>query len=325
MAALGGKQVNVRINSPGGDVFAAHAIFNQLATYSGEVTVYIDGLAASAATIVMMAGKVIMPSNSMIMIHNPAVGLLGYYDYDQMMKMAADLEIVKQSIMNAYKTKSHLDDKKLSKLMDDETWMTAEMAKEYGFVDEVTGASNVVNMVMDDSFLLVNSVRHDLGRLKNVGQLRQLVNKIQPMPAKSKEEKSVEIKTIDDLKKAYPDLVNQLKDEVIKNEKDRLSALDALDDPKNAAVHAIIDDAKASGKTAEEVKPIVDIVKKHAPATDVKDGQDFMIKVITDNKNSGVDGIKADGGGQVDSKQEMAAAINLISGIINKKHGRTDK
>jgi ATP-dependent protease ClpP protease subunit len=138
LSAQGGKDINVRINSPGGDVFAAHTIFNLLQSYTGKVTVYVDGLAASAATIIMLAGqKCIMPSNSVMMIHNPAVGLCGYYAADDMVKMSNDLGIIKQSIMNAYKTKCKLDDDQLSQLMDDETWLTADLAKQYGFADEI--------------------------------------------------------------------------------------------------------------------------------------------------------------------------------------------
>ena len=76
LKALGGKDVTVHINSPGGDVFAAHAIHNQLIAYAGNVDVVIDGIAASAATIIAMAGaRITMPTNSMMMIHNPAMGL----------------------------------------------------------------------------------------------------------------------------------------------------------------------------------------------------------------------------------------------------------
>ena len=77
LQAMGGKDLIVHVNSPGGDVFAAHAIYNQLKAYSGQVTAYVDGLAASAATIITCAAdKVVMPSNALFMIHNPSVGVM---------------------------------------------------------------------------------------------------------------------------------------------------------------------------------------------------------------------------------------------------------
>jgi len=328
LVLLGGKDVNVRINSPGGDVFAAHAILSQLKAYAGNVTVHVDGLAASAATIVMMAGKVVMPSNAMVMIHNPAVGLVGYYNAEDMTKMASDLEIVKQSIVAAYKTKSKMDDKKLSKLMDAETWMTAETAKEYGFADEVTGISGAINMAMDGSFLVVNSVKHDLSRLKNSDQLKKMINVI---PEKPKEEKEVIINTVDDLKKEKPDLVNQVINDAIKAERSRITALDALDDPKNAAIHDLIVDARVNGKTAEEIQTVVDIVKKHsadfAAATEGAAAQAALLAAISDNKASGADEAKATGTGgkTTDDAQKDAADVSFMASVINKKNGRTEK
>jgi len=326
LAAIGGKNVNVRINSPGGDVFAAHAIFSQLVNYAGDITIHVDGLAASAATIIMMAGKVIMPTNSMVMIHNPAMGLMGYYDAVQMVKMAADLETVKKSIIAAYKNKCNLDDKKMSKLMDDETWMTAETAKEYGFADEVTGLSDTVNMAMDGSCFIVNSIKHKLSNLKNTAQLRNLVNKNQPVltTKKPKEEQKLEIKNMEDLKKAHPDLINQAVADGIKNERERITALDAINDITNATIVEIINDAKTTGKTAAEVEPVINIVKKHSPATtDLKNAQQQFKNMIIDNKNSGADGVVAIGGDtQVDEKQKDAADISFMASVINKKFGR---
>ena len=99
LESLNGKDVTVRINSGGGDVFAAHAIHNQLVAYKGRVTVIIDGLAASAATIVAMAGqKIIMPSNSMMMIHNPAIGMDDYYTAEDLQKYVDALTAIKGSI-----------------------------------------------------------------------------------------------------------------------------------------------------------------------------------------------------------------------------------
>ena len=132
----GEGDVTVWINSPGGDCVAAAQIYNMLMDYKGNVTVKIDGIAASAASVIAMAGnKVIVSPVSMIMIHNPATIAAG--DTNEMQKAIAMLEEVKESIINAYEIKTGLSRAKLSHLMDAETWMDANSAIELGFADEI--------------------------------------------------------------------------------------------------------------------------------------------------------------------------------------------
>jgi ATP-dependent Clp protease protease subunit len=132
----GNGNITLWINSPGGDVFAAAQIYNMLMDYKGNVTVKIDALAASAASVIAMAGtKVCMSPVAMLMIHNPATIAIG--DTEEMQKAIDMLSEVKESIMNAYEIKSGLSRAKISKLMDAETWMNAKEAKKLGFADEV--------------------------------------------------------------------------------------------------------------------------------------------------------------------------------------------
>lgn len=132
----GEGDITVWINSPGGDCIAAAQIYNMLMNYKGNVTVKIDGIAASAASVIAMAGnKVIVSPVSMIMIHNPATIAAG--DTSEMQKAIAMLEEVKESIINAYEIKTGLSRAKLSHLMDAETWMDANSAIEMGFADEI--------------------------------------------------------------------------------------------------------------------------------------------------------------------------------------------
>ena len=132
----GDGNITLWINSPGGDVFAAAQIYNMLMDYKGNVTVKIDALAASAASVIAMAGtKVCMSPVAMLMIHNPATLAIG--DTEEMQKAIDMLSEVKESIMNAYEIKSGLSRAKISKLMDAETWMNAKEARKLGFADEV--------------------------------------------------------------------------------------------------------------------------------------------------------------------------------------------
>ena len=132
----GNGDITVWINSPGGDCVAAAQIYNMLMNYKGNVTIKIDGIAASAASVIAMAGtKVIMSPVSMMMIHNPATVACG--DSADMQKAIAMLDEVKESIINAYEIKTGLSRAKLSHLLDAETWMDANSAMEMRFADKI--------------------------------------------------------------------------------------------------------------------------------------------------------------------------------------------
>ena len=139
---VGSGDITVWINSPGGDCVAAAQIYNMLMDYKGNVTVKIDGIAASAASVIAMAGtKVLVSPVSMMMIHNPMTVAMG--DTAEMQKAIEMLGSVKDSIINAYEIKTGLSRTKLSHLMDAETWMDANKAVELGFADEIMTRSEV--------------------------------------------------------------------------------------------------------------------------------------------------------------------------------------
>lgn len=132
----GNGDITIWINSPGGDCVAAAQIYNMLMDYKGNVTIKIDGIAASAASVIAMAGtKVLMSPVSMMMIHNPATNAFG--SSAEMQKAIAMLDEVRESIINAYEIKTGMSRTKLSHLMDSETWMDANKAVELGFADDI--------------------------------------------------------------------------------------------------------------------------------------------------------------------------------------------
>lgn len=132
----GEGNIVIWINSPGGDCVAASQIYAMLMDYKGDVTVKIDGIAASAASVIAMAGtKVLMAPTALMMIHNPLTVAIG--DSEKMQKAIAMLSEVKESIINAYEIKTGQSRAKLSHLMDAETWMNANKAIEYGFADGI--------------------------------------------------------------------------------------------------------------------------------------------------------------------------------------------
>ena len=128
--------ITIWLNSPGGDCIAASQIYSMLMDYPSAVNVKIDGLAASAASVIAMAGtRVYMAPTAMMMIHNPMT--LAYGNAGDMSKAIEMLDEVKESIINAYEIKTDLSRAKISHLMDEETWMNAAKAKELGFIDEI--------------------------------------------------------------------------------------------------------------------------------------------------------------------------------------------
>lgn len=132
----GSGDVTIWLNSPGGDVFAAAQIYNMLMEYPNHVIIKIDGIAASAASVIAMAGsEVLMSPVSLLMVHNPTTFAIG--DRDEMQRARELLDEVKQSIINAYELKTGLGRTRLSNLMDAETWMDARRAVNLGFADGI--------------------------------------------------------------------------------------------------------------------------------------------------------------------------------------------
>ena len=162
----GSGDITVWINSPGGDCVAAAQIYNMLMDYKENVTVKIDGIAASAASVIAMAGnKVLMSPVSMLMIHNPMTVAMG--DTAEMHKAIDMLAEVKESIMNAYEIKTGMSRAKISHLMDAETWMNANKAVELGFADGILAREEPMeeqpaNALMYSEAQVVNSL---MGRI----------------------------------------------------------------------------------------------------------------------------------------------------------------
>jgi ATP-dependent Clp protease protease subunit len=138
----GAREIRLRINSPGGEVFDGLAIHNMVARHPAKVTVTIDGLAASIASLIAMAGDTVqMPTNAMMLVHNPS-GMVCANSAD-MPCMAHVLDKIRDRMVNTYAAKTGLDPQRLMALLDAETWMTAGEAKELGFADEVVAPAQV--------------------------------------------------------------------------------------------------------------------------------------------------------------------------------------
>lgn len=144
------KTINLHINSPGGSVFEGIAIYNMLKQHQATINVYVDGLAASIASVVAMAGnRIYMPQNAMLMIHNPWTMAVG--NATELRKQADVLDQIAKSSITTYLSKAgdKLDEETLKQMMDEETWLTAEEALEYGLADNVMEPNKMAASISD--------------------------------------------------------------------------------------------------------------------------------------------------------------------------------
>lgn len=242
LKALGDvDEIVVRINSGGGDVFAANAIYARLKDHKAKITVKIDGWAASAATIIAMAADVLLISgNGVFMIHDPKLYAWDYYTAEQLIKMADELKVIKQSIINGYVLRTNKDEQEISDLMSAETWYTGIEAVENGFCDELMFEAEVETEVENASKIIVNTVEMDVSMFENVPT--NLLNAPKPQsggmfinkgikPQKKESENNMSERVFastEELERAYPDLVKNIREQAVTNERERIKAIDEM-------------------------------------------------------------------------------------------------
>ena len=163
------KNLEIYINSGGGDVFAGQAIYSMLKRHKASKTVYIDGLAASIASVIAMVGdKIVMPNNAMMMIHRAWTFAAG--NKDDFRKLADDMEKIDESIIWVYSEKTGIDAAGIGAMLDVETWINAEDAVKMGFADEIEQEKSIAASI-DGGFLMLNSQKFDLARYKNAPEI----------------------------------------------------------------------------------------------------------------------------------------------------------
>ena len=267
--ALGNIQnITLRINSIGGDVFEAQAMYSYLKSHPANITVRVDGLAASAASVVAMAGnKVIMPSNALMMIHNPAGGVWG--EAEDMRDTAEILDKIRDTVANVYIAKTGLEREKVIAMMDSETWLDATEAHKLKFCDEIEESVTVTAMAVKGGTIF----RSGFGftRADEYLTAKMPANTVNFTPPKqgTKEEKSemgfqnatimnateMEITDIAGLERKYPELVGEIRASAVNAERERLKSLDSLNAPGREAIiaKAKYDDPKDARDIAMEL------------------------------------------------------------------------
>ena len=229
LADLDVENIDVYINSNGGVVDTAIAINNALRRHKAKVTVNIDGIAASAATLITCAGDIVrMPKNALFMIHNPSTIAMG--DSEEMRKQADVLEKYKNSITETYLQKVNIDKEKLSELMDNETWLNAEEALEYGFIDEITENTDI--QVVENK-VIYNNMVFNMAEFKNFNVDKNKKNNGKGSGKMTKDEIKAQFPDI------YAEIVNEGKEIGVKEERTRIQEIENL-----GYNHEVVDKAK---------------------------------------------------------------------------------
>lgn len=173
------KNLNIYVNSGGGNLFASMTIYNIIKRHTANKTAYVDGIAASGASIIIMgADRVVMPINATIVIHNAMAAAFG--NKNGLRKMADDLDKVDETIVSVYAEKTGMDSKQIAKMMDKESWLTAKDAIEMGFADEMQ-AENRVSASINGTVLTVNNQQIDLQNFKNAPAFNENGVETQPI------------------------------------------------------------------------------------------------------------------------------------------------
>lgn len=302
-----GKTVNVWINSYGGDVFAGVGLYDILMEYrkNGGHVVTKGEKVYSAATMPFLAGeKREMAAGGILMIHNPLTAIYGYAK--DLRKAADTLDKIKNNIVNIYTEATGINKDRLSKLMDAETEMTPEEAVKEGM------ATGIISYALNKAEPMSIKAVMDAENTARSALMNYLTKENVHGGGKMDN-----IKTWDDLKKAFPEITKGVEDsekkqiqDAVNAERKRIEDLDKLDNG-NEIVKKFISNAKASGKTAKDIQFYVDSVKE---STKVEPEKNFVQKAVEDFKDSNAAGVAATPAAE-DKKQAENDIINKALGI----------
>lgn len=244
-------------------------MYSQLKRHTAKIEIYIEGVCASAATLIAMAGDTVkMTKNSLFMVHNPLTNLYGSYNADDLSKRISVLETIKETIITTYMDKTGKTKEELSEILNNETWFTADEAIINGFIDEIE-ENESIDFFIDEDSVYVNKLEIKPTGFKNFPT--QFYNKFKNRAEKpffntQKTKQEVEKMTLNELQERFPELVDQIKQDTVKTERERLKAIDEIADsiPQNLVQKAKYVDfstaeqlafnvVKANGKKATQV------------------------------------------------------------------------
>ncbi|QPA33424.1 head maturation protease, ClpP-related [Thermaerobacillus caldiproteolyticus] len=318
------SEITVRINSGGGSAFAGLTIYEILKSHKATIITRVDGLAASAASIIAMAGdKIIMGTGAMLMIHNPWTIAIG--ESKDLRHTADVLDKVSQSLISVYSDRTGLDAKEIKKMLDKETWLTADEAVEKGFADEVDRKYQVSASIRD-GFAYFNGQKFDLKAFASVPNLPVLDNETtedetedaENGPEMDENDQNVseseeeDVKNLDELKAKYPDLYQAAVQDGIEQERNRMKAIDDLG---LSGYKDLIQKAKyETGASAEQLA--MEVLKAQQ-----QQRRNYLNAVQQDVEESGVDDVPTDDPTPPSEEEDTQTKAQAIANYINKLRG----
>lgn len=331
--ALGDKKIiNVVIQSGGGDVFAANAIYNALIINKAKITGTVIGICASAATIILMAcSERKIAKNAILMVHNPSVSLWGSYQEEDLLKLAAVTNQVKRSIVTAYMERLDKTEEEINQLMNEESWYVGQEAVEAGFCDSVV-EMDFQNKAISNKFM-INGIPYNFKNYiekfvpDNIQKKVQALSKIPQKETRTffhtsnarkkgngtmeEEEKGMfMISDVTELKAAYPQLCAQIVTDAVSTERERLKAIDEIS-------NGIPEDVLKKAKYEEPISA-ADLALAQMKANNAA-GKQFLNQMVDEMQSSGTTAIGSEPnmGYDVES-QKKAESEQKVSGFVAK-------
>lgn len=342
LAAVKDKaHITVKLNSCGGDLYTGIAIHNALKALTGEVNVVVEGIAASAASVIMCAGDTVtVYPGSLVMIHGVSVVLWDSVNIQDMKQLIKGMDASERAVAEIYNGKTGIATETLRSMMTKETWLTGREAVEKGFADTLKEDEDDPDMSMsaDKKVLYVNGVKHNIEGLHNVpGTIpiqrsanpaaRPAANKRPTNKAAKKPEGGKPNMTLEELRAQEPDLVSQIEQDArnaaqqanadaVAAERQRIEAIDSIaasiPDPQ------LVHDAKYGENPCTAQELCFRVMQQSA-----KSGQQFLANYTADGAASGADGVGAapNSGAPVNQQEQDAADIQAVVTAYTKTKG----
>lgn len=330
-------RITVKLNSCGGDLYTGIAIHNAIKALKGEVTIVVEGIAASAGSVIMCAGdKVQVWPGSIVMIHGVSVGLCDYFTTGDLKQIIKGNDAAEKAIAEIYSAKTGTDAETLRSMMTKEKWMTGREAVDEGFADELLeGDGPEAALLEGKEILMVAGVQHNIKGLHipealnipsispavlaaKIGRPTAGVNKTEPAATGKNEGGTTPMKTIEELRQAHPDLVKQVEDaaraEAIAAERTRLQAIEEIAPSVGDA--ELVRDAKYGENPCSAEMLALKAMQKQA-----KLGTAHLKNVTEDHKDSGAEGVGATPNSGDNNEGDDAADLGAVVNAVNSTRG----
>lgn len=324
------KNITVKINSCGGDLYTGLAIHNALKGLTANVKTVVEGIAASAASVIAMAGDTVeVYPGSLIMIHGVSIRNYGDINLQDVQKMERMIDANEKAIAAIYNQRTGIDTEEIRTMMAEEKWMTGEEAVEKGFADKICEEKNTVDIGMSSNkkILMVNGISHDTFGFRNMPEFRIITqNSAKPVPVpvadsnsnEPKEEGGKKHMTFDELRTQEPDLVTQIQNEAVAIERQRMKDIDSI--AASIPDQEMVNEAKYGENSCTAQELSFRVLQNSA-----KEGRNFLSQMESDSEQSGVNNVGAapnSGDANSDDEKDAVELKNIVN-LYNSMKGET--